>query len=319
MNHADGTVSKSTLINGSWPCVDSFTRAVKTALEAASPFIGGFIGRGLEILLVALVLIPVQLRAQGRGTGETPASTVSSKRPVASTSSEVERYFQGIKKNYPELQAFLQRMPKGADLHNHLSGAVYAEDYIKWSADAGLCLDTASMSAIVPPAPSECTSPGQVPIAQALQDGGLYGKILRAWSMLDWQLSGESGHDHFFSTFGKFGAATGFAGEMLAKTVSEAAHDRVLYVELMTTPNSSAVRLIGQKAGWSSDFDEMRKKMLESMGPALSEARRQLDAAESAKAKLLHCGSAVEDPGCGVTVRYLYQSSRGASKEEVFA
>ena len=31
------------------------------------------------------------------------------------------------------LTAFLTAMPKGGDLHNHLSGAVYAEKYLEWS------------------------------------------------------------------------------------------------------------------------------------------------------------------------------------------
>lgn len=40
----------------------------------------------------------------------------------------------------PELYAFLKPMPKGADLHMHLSGAVYAETFIGEAAQAGLCL-----------------------------------------------------------------------------------------------------------------------------------------------------------------------------------
>src|SRR5215470_12126516 len=44
----------------------------------------------------------------------------------------------------PMVRVFLQRMPKGADLHTHLSGAVYAESYIAWAIEAGLCVETAS-------------------------------------------------------------------------------------------------------------------------------------------------------------------------------
>ena len=32
-------------------------------------------------------------------------------------------------------------MPKGADLHSHLTGAVYAESYIEWAAVMPLCID----------------------------------------------------------------------------------------------------------------------------------------------------------------------------------
>src|SRR3984885_15147677 len=39
------------------------------------------------------------------------------------------------------LYAFLVRMPKGADLHNHLTGAVYAESWIRFAAEDNLCVD----------------------------------------------------------------------------------------------------------------------------------------------------------------------------------
>src|ERR1043165_2730740 len=38
--------------------------------------------------------------------------------------------FSGLRADHTGLRAFLRAMPKGADLHVHLSGAVYAEDFI---------------------------------------------------------------------------------------------------------------------------------------------------------------------------------------------
>jgi adenosine deaminase len=35
-------------------------------------------------------------------------------------------------------------MPKGADLHNHLDGAVYAETFIRVGGEDGLCVDPVS-------------------------------------------------------------------------------------------------------------------------------------------------------------------------------
>jgi hypothetical protein len=94
-------------------------------------------------------------------------------------------------------------MPKGADLHSHLSGAIYAESYIQWAAAAGDCVNTTTWTASLPP----CTT-GQVPVANALTNSVLFQQIIDGWSMHNWQLSGDSGHDHFFNTFGKFGVAT---------------------------------------------------------------------------------------------------------------
>src|SRR6187551_2527096 len=48
----------------------------------------------------------------------------------------------------PRLRVFLQNMPKGGDLHNHSGGAIYAEDFLRWAAADGLCLDTDDYSIV---------------------------------------------------------------------------------------------------------------------------------------------------------------------------
>ena len=40
-------------------------------------------------------------------------------------------------------------MPKGGDLHNHLTGTIYAESYLGWAAEDGKCWDI-TQKAIVP-------------------------------------------------------------------------------------------------------------------------------------------------------------------------
>src|SRR5215216_5153609 len=67
-------------------------------------------------------------------------------------------YFESIRKSLPKQLAFLLKMPKGADLHNHLSGAVYAERYIEWAAEKGLCVNTRTLALAVPTTPSKCDS-----------------------------------------------------------------------------------------------------------------------------------------------------------------
>ena len=46
------------------------------------------------------------------------------------------------------LHAFLEPMPKGADLHMHLSGAVYAETFLKEAAEDRLCVDTVKLALV---------------------------------------------------------------------------------------------------------------------------------------------------------------------------
>jgi len=53
--------------------------------------------------------------------------TLSAQTGVKSAEQKTASYFESIRKSPPKQLAFLLKMPKGADLHNHLSGAVYAE------------------------------------------------------------------------------------------------------------------------------------------------------------------------------------------------
>ncbi len=80
------------------------------------------------------------------------------------------------------LRAFLVAMPKGADLHNHLTGAVYAETIIKDAADDNLCIDRAQLSYSTPPAgkapASTRCSDGAVPASEALNDQHLYDALI---------------------------------------------------------------------------------------------------------------------------------------------
>src|SRR5215813_9166349 len=65
-------------------------------------------------------------------------------------------YFESIRKSPPKQLAFLLKMPKGGDLHNHLSGSIYAERYIEWAAENGLCVNNRTMALAVPATPSKC-------------------------------------------------------------------------------------------------------------------------------------------------------------------
>lgn len=71
---------------------------------------------------------------------------------ASSNEVRTERYYQSIREDPNQLQAFLRRMPKGGDLHNHLLGAIYAETFIGWAAEKGLCVDPNSFR-LTEPAP----------------------------------------------------------------------------------------------------------------------------------------------------------------------
>ncbi len=219
-----------------------------------------------------------------------------------------------------QLVAFLRGMPKGGDLHNHLSGAIYAESYLRWSADAGVCIDTVSMQIQRARCPDHPIG-NQRLAREILADSGLRRRAVAAWSMQDWRPGAESGHDHFFATFGKFSAAAADnAAGMLAEASARAAAEQVSYLELMHTADPNTVSRLGQALGWSGSVTRLRQR-LDSAGlrDTLAKAIRALDVDEARRSQLLRCGTAHSEPGCAVEVRYLYQVSRSRPPEQVFA
>ena len=233
-------------------------------------------------------------------------------------------YFESIRKSPPKQLAFLLKMPKGGDLHNHLSGSIYAERYIEWAAEKGLCINTRTMALAVPASPSKCAQ-DQTPANTALTNSILYRQMIDAWSMRNWQLSGQSGHDHFFDAFGRFGPATYDSnGKMLAEAVKSAARGRVFYVELMFTPDGTptgvASSQIGEKVGWDGNFESTLSKLKASgIDDAAAIGLKNIQAMEAEKDQLLKCGTQQPDPGCTVTIRYVAQVSRNSAPGQVYA
>ncbi len=237
---------------------------------------------------------------------------------VANHEQKTARYFESVHNQPLLLHAFLAQMPKGGDLHNHLSGAVYAETFIKWAAQDGLCIDRAALSLAAPPCDPGA---GKPPATAALQDPVLYGNLLDAFSMRQFHPGPESGHDHFFATFGKFGAATNnHTAEMLAEVRSRAASGHLQYMELMFNPDRGAAARLGAKLNWNNDLTAMRDQLLaQGLPQIIADASAFLDATEKKVNEELRCGESEADPGCAVQTRYLYQVARGLPEGAVFA
>ena len=240
-----------------------------------------------------------------------PAQKVSPEQRAA-------RYLESVRHQPSLLLAFLEQMPKGGDLHNHLFGAIYAESFIRWATQDGLCVERTSMTLVSPPCNE---SAGKPPAAQALKDPTLYAQLVDAFSMRDWNAARDSGHDHFFASFYKFGAATtGHTGDMLAEAAELAAEDHVTYLELMFGPGRSQAIDLGSRVAWNDDFAQMRQKLLANGLPeVIAAGRKSLDEDLARMRQDLHCGTASAQPGCQVTVRCLFEVLRGLPPEQVFA
>jgi adenosine deaminase len=238
-----------------------------------------------------------------------------------SAEEKTAKYLESVRHQPGLLLAFLREMPKGGDLHVHLSGAIYAESLIDWASENALCVDR-STSKLIHAACDSCEPYKVKPSVRcAYQDHILYDQLIDAWSMRNWHPSEESGHDHFFATFEKFGPAMEkHVGDAFAEVASRAAADHLQYVEVMNTADGGQAAILGTKIGWDDDFGKFREKLLAGgMSDVVASVRSQLDSDEARKKEVLHCGTAQTAPGCEVTLRYLYQVLRGLPREQVFA
>jgi adenosine deaminase len=288
--------------------------------------------RRCAILWSVILLIPCSVYAQ---------RTKSAEQRTAD-------YLESIRNQPLLLAAFAEQMPKGGDLHNHLTGAVYAESYIQYAADDGLCIDRQTLTFVQPPCDE---SKNQTSAAKALEDAVLYRDLIDAMSMRDFKPAAQSGHDHFFDTFGRFRIpARAHTSAMIAEVVSRAGRQNESYLELTLNPDRGAAGPVGAKIGWDDDFAVLRDKLLAGgLRDVIATAVKSIDEIDAQSKKLMCDGArkmagsppqqaksgliAIPDsakaaesgspgvggPGCGLEVRYIYEVYRGFPREQVFA
>jgi adenosine deaminase len=238
--------------------------------------------------------------------------------PAASDGVRTAQYLESVRAQPAKLRALLLAMPKGADLHNHLSGAVTTEGLIGLAVGDGLCIVTATMTAQFPAAGAPCAA-GQRPAADTTTDRAFYRQVLQAWSMEGFVPGAETGHDHFFATFGKFGAATVRKGDMLAEVANINARQHVLYLETLASRQGDAVRALAQQVGFDPDFAALRGKLLAGgMAQIVQGAMRETDDDFARFDELLGCKTRHPQPGCNVTIRFDYQVGRATDPATVF-
>jgi adenosine deaminase len=256
-----------------------------------------------------------------------PAHKPAARSPRSAGEAEAARaYKEALKAGPLALRAFLQKFPKGADLHVHLSGAVYAETFLRDAAEDAICVDPAALRFARPP----CTAPlvpaarlsGQVTPA----DQDLYDHLVNSFSMRSFvPYAGFSGHDQFFATFAKFGGLDKrHTGEWIDEVASRAADQNQQYLELMETPPFGHAATVAKEIGWPAgeqvDFAALRQKLLDQ--GLRDEVDVDIDDVRKSGAdrqSIEHCGTPQAAPACHVEVRYIYQVLRANPPETVFA
>ena len=243
--------------------------------------------------------------------------------------------FAAAKKMGPgELYAFLEPMPKGADLHMHLLGAVYAETFIAEGVQQGLCVDPVALKFTQPVANSGAAAcaTGNVPAATVLKDQHLYDALVDSFSMRSFvPASGISGHDQFFATFDRFGGLKDHSGAWLDEVATRAAGENEQYLEIMTTPPFTRAATLGYKSRWPAGAykDATREQLAKLRDQLLAGGLRdeivddskQIADAEAVRNRIEGCTlpDEVAPPACEVKIHFLYQVLRAFPPQQVFA
>jgi len=273
--------------------------------------------RHIGVILVVLASALPGISAAGAQTEKPKTNSLAAQ----SSEKKGELQLAAARTNPLQLRQFLKKMPKGADLHYHLSGGVYAESFIRSAVEDGLCVDVKLLAF------AKCSAGGDsekniVPASAAYKSQSLYDQLINAFSMRSFvPYAGVSGHDHFFETFAKFGGTNAsHKPEWVDEIASRAASQNEQYLELMETPDFSIAAKAASEAGWKEDFRGLREALLaHGLKENIEQATKHLDEIEEKRRKLEHCGETTATEACKVDVRFIYQILRGFPKEIVFA
>lgn len=151
----------------------------------------------------------------------------------------VSKYFDSISKDENRLRQFFAQMPKGGDLHNHLTGSVYAETYFRLACQDSLWVNI-STGRLFPD-----SVPGAIQLKPNMNNlHNIRMTLIDKWFIRNFNLGKFplGADEYFFGTFGLFGAATkSHYAELLSELRKRAAYENVQYLEIMVSSPSLTV------------------------------------------------------------------------------
>ena len=300
-----------------------------------------------KLITLFVLTVPTVLAAQDTPVRHASPSPKTSERRASAA-------FDAARKSGAlPLHAFLERMPKGADLHLHLSGAIYAETFLKEAAEDQMCVDPVKLALVKNVGlrdESHALCPdGTVTASSVLAPANpgaqkLYDDLVDSFSMRAFVLSsGTNGHDQFFATFGRFGGlGAKHAGDWLDEVATRAAAQNEQYLEIMQTPSFSHAATLGYQIGWPAplkpattsetslpddlagtspaELSALRDKLLAAgLKDEIATDKAEFDSALANRNRLEHCGTPAALPACTVQIRFIYQILRAFPPQQVFA
>lgn len=230
--------------------------------------------------------------------------------------------FDRIAAQPPRLRVFLQTMPKGGDLHNHLGGSTYAEQFLAWGAEKNLCISRKALAFAPPPCNGDDLTPAK---DLGRRDEALYNALIEAMSTRAFSrgvgANDRTGHEDFFSTFPHFSLVGAMMpGAMLAAVKESAAANAVSYVEPSQDPRAivEAVALVAAAPWNAEDFEGALARLAPALPALVDKGIAETDAWEADAGARLGCDRPTAPAACKVIVRYQGYALRGLPAPVVF-
>jgi len=143
--------------------------------------------------------------------------------------------------------------------------------------------------------------------------GALFDSIVAAWSMEGFVPGAETGHDHFFATFGKYGLVPGtHRDQTIADVATRAADENEVYVETMFNLGKNVGSLadsISSGVITPADLPALYTALTTNAGfaTAVTNDTAVLASARSGYTDVLGCNDQGTPAACAVTVRFIAQ------------
>jgi len=194
------------------------------------------------------------------------ASAASPQANEAATARHYAALIAGQEPKLADLTMFFTQMPKGADLHHHYSGAIYAEQYVDFLDKQGYCFDKRTYRIETDKAviDAERAKPAKdrncLSSAEVFADDFTWRELLQRWSNKDYSNHGalQPPPDRmFFLAFGYFGpVSNGNFREGLQELKKRALAENVSYIETMFKMAPSVANPEFDASAWRQGHDD---------------------------------------------------------------
>lgn len=235
---------------------------------------------------------------------------------------EMDAKLDAIRQDTPTLITFLNNFPKGADLHNHASGAAYIEFGLIFARDNNYFYDLDKLKIVE----KNNNSGNLITVAELFNREKDLQAFLDIVSARGWHRNTINGSDLFFSTFSHM-SVPNYTNHYMAKIIARNHSQGVRYIELMTGVLSHELTaplytLLQENEFNIGDLEESYKK-IESylLGDDFKNGvNNDMDSSTKAIEAILYkeYGIATKGDTPDIIVRYIPQLRRSASPYDTF-